>query len=198
MKRILFAATLLAAITLPTASDAQSVPRSGDDQFGPYVGGSIGNFGLGIRSLREGNSSKQQNSAGGKFFGGYRFNENIGVEIGGLSSGDVKRSYIVDGRSIERKGKVRAFYVAATGRLPLGENFALNGRLGVARGELSGVNALPANASIIGKKTGALIGFGGEYRFTRNLSGTVDLDYLPNLSQRTRAAVVSAGVKFAF
>jgi OmpA-OmpF porin, OOP family len=187
-------------IAFSTTGFAQIPQNKAEDGVGLYIGGALGAFGIGNdeNNLKKGSSSTSKNGNGAKLFAGYQISENFGVEIGGMRSNVLKRTFIVDTRNVEQKGKVEATYLAATGRLPLGENFALNARLGVARGKFSGTNVLPASSTIIGAKTGALIGAGGEYRFTPKLSATLDFDYLPDISPRTRALMFSAGVKFFF
>jgi OmpA-OmpF porin, OOP family len=188
------------AIVFSTTASAQVSQRKSQDDSGLYIGGALGAFGIGNdeNNLKKGPSSTSKDGGGGKLFTGYQLTENFGVEIGGMRSNTLKRTFIVDARNVEQKGKVEAIYLAATGRLPLGEHFALNARLGVARGKFSGTNVLPASSTIIGAKTGALIGGGGEYRFTPKISATLDFDYLPDISSRTRALMFSAGVKFLF
>ncbi len=181
------------------AAPSTSQARDVQDILGPYMGGAIGSVGIDARNnLKDGPSSSVKNGYGGKLFAGYQLTENFGAEVGGFRSGTVKRTYVINGANIEQASKVNVFYLAGTARLPLGEKFALNARLGVARGKISGTNVLPVNSTIIGSKTGALVGLGGEYRVTPKIAGTIDIDYLPDVSRNTRGALLSAGVKVNF
>jgi OmpA-OmpF porin, OOP family len=186
--------------TIPQSTpQPTSQTRDAQDILGPYIGGAMGSVGIDARNnLKDDPSSSVKNGYGGKLFAGYQLTENFGAEVGGFRSGTVKRTYVINGANIEQSSKVNVFYLAGTARLPLGERFALNARLGVARGKISGTNVLPVNSTIIGSKTGAIVGFGGEYRFTPKIAGTVDIDYLPDVSRNTRGALLSAGVKVNF
>jgi OmpA-OmpF porin, OOP family len=199
MKKLSIAFALVAA-TVSSSVFAQAQQRDMRTALGPYVGGALGAFGANAKDspFKEVSGNKSKNRTGFKLFSGYQLTENFGVELGALRSSEFKRSYVVNTQSVQQEATATALYLAGTARLPLGEQFALNARLGVARSKVSGTNVLPKNASLIGSKTGVMYGVGAEYRFTPKLAATLDYDYLPKTSTRLRTAMISLGVKVGF
>lgn len=167
---------------------------------GFYAGGSIGAFGAygELKNAVNAPLNQSKDSTGYKLYGGYQLNENFGAELGRLGASSIKRSYVIGGANVSQSGKITSHYIAATGRLPINDRFALNSRLGIASSKFSGTNSLPAGSSILGSKTGVLIGVGAAYRFTPNIAGTVDYDHLPKTSPSLKSGLLSAGVKYSF
>lgn len=67
-------------------------------------------------------------------------------------------------------------YLALKGQLPLGEKWGVSGKLGVARHDLD-ISGLGANSTSI-KNNLAMLSVGASYRFTQQISATLDLvDY---------------------
>jgi OmpA-OmpF porin, OOP family len=194
---------LLAAIcaaALSISATAQVQQRDFRAVEGTYVGGAFGAFGAratGI-DLKAGPSSTSKNGSGGKLFAGFQLTENFGVEVGGLRSSTLKRTFVVNGANVAQKGDINAFYLAGTGRLPIGERFAATTRLGFARSKFSGTNVLPTASAITGSKSGLMFGVGGEYRFTPKIGATLDYDYLPKTSKHLKSGLLSLGVKVSF
>jgi OmpA-OmpF porin, OOP family len=199
MKKLTPALVLLFTAAFNSYATAQSSDRNLTNNLGPYVGGSVAAFGARPTNvLLLENTSAAKNSFGFKLYSGYQFDQNFGAEIGFLRSGNLKRSFVVNGTSVEQNGKASTLYLAATARIPLSEQFSLVGKFGIARGKFSGTNALPASATIVGSKTSAIVGAGAEYKFSSAISSTLDFDYLPKTSQRLKSTAISAGVKVAF
>jgi opacity protein-like surface antigen len=69
----------------------------------------------------------------------------------------------------------------------LGESLAVQGRLGLSSGEVSGTNVLPAGNSLIGTKTSVLFGLGVEVRPTSNVALTLNYDDYGHLSKSVKA-----------
>ena len=131
-----------------------------------------------------------------KVFGGYRFSKNLGVEAGYAALGSFSESVTVGGASVKQDGKARSIFVAATGRLPLGESFALHGRLGLSSGKVSGTNLLLASDNLMGSKTSVLFGVGAEYRPKPNVAITVNYDNYGKLSNNVKASALVVGLHF--
>jgi OmpA-OmpF porin, OOP family len=200
MKNTLSLLALLCTATFSATAFAQVPQRDFRAVEGAYVGGAFGAFGAratGI-TLKDGPSNTSKNGSGGKLFAGFQLTENFGVEVGALRSSTLKRTFVVNGANATQKGDVNALYLAGTGRLPLGERFALNTRLGFARSKFSGTNVLPVASTITGNKSGVILGVGGEYRFTPNIAATLDYDYLPKTSKHLKSGMISLGVKATF
>ena len=140
-------------------------------------------------------SADEQGQAA-KVFGGYRFNGNLGVEAGYAALGKFSESVTVGGANVTQDGKARSIFGVATGRLPLGEAFALHGRLGLSAGKVSGTDLLPAGDSVMGSKTSMLIGFGGEYRPKPNVALTLNYDSYGKVSSNVKASALVFGLHF--
>ena len=191
------------ALLLGTASMAASAAGPGQDA-GIYVGGAVGRSSYSLSSSNRvpvpwGGEKSSRSGTAYKLYGGYRFTETFGVEAGYARLGRVSQWSSNGAYSRLQSGTGQVFYAAATARLPLGESFALNGRLGIARGRISGDNnwALPSQR-ISGSSTGLMAGFGAEYRMTQNLSITADYDYFGKLSKQAKGGMVTVGLKANF
>lgn len=172
---------------------AQAAPNDGI--VGPYARVEVGrsNFGLTGRLPTAGADEYGQAV---KVYGGYRFNQNLGFEAGYAALGKLSETVTLGGASVKQDGKARSIFGAATGRLPLGESFALFGRLGVSSGKVSGANLLPEGDTLIGSKTSVLWGLGAEYRPRSNIALTVNGDSYGKLSNKVRASALVFGVHF--
>ena len=189
MKSSLFVLSLLSTLTLA----AQAAPNDG--LTGAYARVEVGrsNFGLSSTLPQAGSDDHGQAVKG---FGGYRFNENFGLEAGYAALGSFSESVTVGGASVKQDGKARSIFGAATGRLPLGESFALHGRLGLSSGKVSGTNLLPASDTLMGSKTSVLFGVGAEYRPKPNVALTVNYDNYGKLSNNVKASALVVGLHF--
>ncbi len=200
MKTTASSLALFCALTASSLVSAQAQQRDFRAVEGVYVGGAFGAFGARASStlLKDGPSNTSKNGSGGKLFAGFQFTENFGVEVGAFRSSTLKRTFIVGSTNVAQRGDVNALYLAGTGRLPIGERFAVNTRLGFARSKFSGTNVLPTASAITGSKSGLVFGVGGEYRFTPKIAATLDYDYLPKTSERLKSGLISVGIKVGF
>ncbi|WP_208509108.1 outer membrane beta-barrel protein [Variovorax paradoxus] len=203
-------ALLLSALLLGAAASMKAgAAEYGKEPTRLYVGGAIGRSSYSLPSSSRvpvpwGGEKNSKSGTAFKVYGGYRFTDTFGVEGGYARLGRVKQwntSYSVFGaNSVLENGTGQVFYAAATARLPLGESFALNGRLGVAHGRVSAGNnhRLFGGESIGGNGTGLMAGFGAEYAVTRNLSITADYDYFGKVSKHAKAGLLTVGVRANF
>ena len=191
MKNSLLTLAVLSTLTLA----AHAAPNDGI--VGPYARVEVGQsrFGLSSASPQVG---KDDSGKAVKVFGGYRFNENYGVEVGYAALGSFSETVNVSGLSVQQNAKARSIFGAATGRLPLNDSFALQARAGVSFGKVSATNVLPADDSVVGSKTSALIGVGLEYRPTANLALTLNYDTYGKVSARVDASSLVFGLHFWF
>lgn len=121
------------------------------------------------------------------------------MEAGYARLGRVSQWTSAYGVSTLQSGSGQAFYAAATARLPLSEFFAVNGRLGIAHGRISGGdNGVPGNRRFSGGANGVMAGFGAEYRVTQNLAITADYDYFGKLSKQAKGGMLTVGLKASF
>jgi OOP family OmpA-OmpF porin len=98
-----------------------------------------------------------------KFIGGYRFNRNLGVEIGYTDLGEATES----GGGITATAEASAMELVAVGFLPLNPNFSIIGKVGMYRGDVD-VSA-PGIGSVSESNTGLTFGVGVQWDFTKNL-----------------------------
>jgi len=189
MKSSLFVLSLLSSFTLA----AQAAPNDG--LTGAYARVEVGRSNFSLSSALPQADSDDHGQAV-KVFGGFRFNENFGVEAGYAALGKFSEHVTVGGVSVKQDGKARSIFGAATGRLPVGESFALHGRLGVTFGKVSGTNVLPASDNLMGSKTSVLFGVGAEYRPKPNVALTVNYDSFGKLSNNVKASALVVGLHF--
>ena len=192
--------TFFTALLLGTGAHAAGPKQD----TGFYAGGAIGrsSFSFSSSSSAPAPWGGEKNSKAGtayKLYGGYRLTEHFGVEAGYARLGRVSQWRSAYGASTLQSGSGQAFYAAATARLPLGDSFAVNGRLGIARGRISGGdNGAPGDRRFSGSANGVMAGFGAEYRVTQNLAITADYDYFGKLSKQAKGGMLTVGVKASF
>ena len=87
---------------------------------------------------------------------------------------------------------------AATGRLPLGDAWALHARLGLSFGQVSGTAVLPTANTLMGNQRSLLSGVGVEYKPRPNLALTVNVDRYGKLSNSVRASSLVLGAHIWF
>jgi OmpA-OmpF porin, OOP family len=125
-----------------------------------------------------------------KLLAGYQFNPTFGVEAGWVHHGssDVKLSGLV------ATLKPESFYAAGTATLPLGNQFALFGKLGLANHRTKFSGSTNTN-------TQAFAGVGLSYAFTQTISGVVEYEDFGEVIDgpiTAKSRVVSAGLRVAF
>jgi OOP family OmpA-OmpF porin len=187
---------------------------------GWYIGGGVGqsqtkldnsDFSTGSPAIAE---SKDEKGTAWKFFGGYQLTQNWGVEGGYAKFGDAKYKYNGGAAgSAEVTYETNSLFIAGTGRLPLGSNFSLLGRIGGTRNEAklslssaSGAVATALNAAGItgsSKKTknAVYLGIGGQYDINRNWGVRLDYDNFGKFGDDTntgRAKVDMISISGAF
>lgn len=66
-----------------------------------------------------------------RVFGGYNFNETIGLEVSYLDLGTFRDSFDVAGETVDVSANADGFSLAAVGTLPLSQRFSLQGKAGL-------------------------------------------------------------------
>lgn len=194
--------TSLAALLLSTVSLGVFAAEPRPDTrlyFGASMGGSSFSLESSGRTASFDRKDGDKKGTAYKLYGGYRLTENFGIEGGYARLGRVSQWTSARGASVLQSASGQAFYGAATARIPLGESFALNGRLGLARGKVSGNDmGLPSARSLSGNATGVMAGFGAEYSVARNVSLTADFDYFGKLSKQVKGGMLTVGLRANF
>ena len=189
MKSSIYLLAILGTFTFA----AQAAPNDGI--VGPYARIEVGRSNFGVANTLPQVESDDHGKAV-KFFGGYRLNENFGIEAGYAALGSFSTTVIVGGASVKQDGRASSIFGAATGRLPLGESFALHARLGLSAGKVSGTNLLPEANKLMGSKTSVLFGLGAEYRPMPNIALTINYDSYGKLTNNVKANALVFGLHF--
>jgi OmpA-OmpF porin, OOP family len=189
--------SLIAAVALATASFGAHAAKA-DDIAGPYIGASLGASYFDTQGVAALPVGSDKGGVAARVYGGYQLSENFGVQVGWTTLRRLEANYVGSVGTIKQTASGRSLYVAGTGRLPLGESFALTGKAGISFGKASGTNTLSAADSLIGSKRSLMVGFGGEYRLNRDIALTVDYERYGKLSNKLSAAALFAGARFSF
>ncbi|MCH7343507.1 porin family protein [Pelomonas sp. CA6] len=154
-KTKLWAATAIAALSLGSGA-----AMAADQGF--YIGGDLAK----ARQSVDGGALKRNSDSYG-VFGGYRFNSNWAVEAAYTDLGKVQGSAI--------EAKTKTYSLDGIARAPLGKDFGLYGRVGVAHYERDFTGAGDASAN------GLKLGVGVDYALTQNLALRTELTRYNNL-----------------
>lgn len=174
------------ALLLPAAFLAISTPAAaqGQSDVGWYIGGSYGMTTYDLGGVPAG-ASIDDSDTGFKIFGGFQFTKNWGAEAGYVDFGKATASGTLSGDA-----GITAFTFAGTGTLPLGANFALLGKLGLAMWDTSG------SASSGDNGTDLYYGVGLRYSFNKNLGLVADYELVD--TENDSVSMISVGVRYKF
>ena len=187
----------LLAVILPATFLAISAPAvAQQSDAGWYIGGSYGMTTFDISGVPAGVSVDDSDS-GFKIFGGFQFTKNWGAEVGYVDFGKAGISGSVLGIPFTSDVGVTAFTFAGTGTLPLSENFALLGKVGLANWDAkvnvsTGIGAGSASES----GTDMFYGIGARYSFNKNLSVQVEFEQFE--TDADSASMTSVGLRYKF
>jgi OmpA-OmpF porin, OOP family len=187
---------IVLALALSAAGGAHAAKA--DDITGPYVGAALGGSAFGTQGLGSPKLGSDEQGRALKIYGGWQLNDYFGVQGGYVRLGKLEDRFNVGGASVAQSVSGRSLYLAGTGRLPLGDSFALTGKAGLSFGKTSGTNALPAADSLVGSKRSLMVGAGAEYRFNRDFALTVDYERYGKLSNKVKADALFVGGRFSF
>lgn len=196
MNRIQLATPLLCMLAISSAWAGNTDTTT--QESGPYVGAALGRTSFSAKNLGLPKTGSDESAQASKVYGGYRFSDRLGVEAGYVRLGNAVETLTVGNNAVSQTVKARSLYVAATSRLPLSSDFALTGKAGVSFGRASGSNVLPVAADMTGSKRSFMWGIGAEYQLTNALALTADFDHFGQVSNKMRANLFSAGVRYRF
>lgn len=183
-KNVLFA--LIAALAAPLAAHAE----------GAYVGGNVGRA---EQKVELGGYSLKDHETAYKVYGGYNFTQNFGIEGGVADLREAEKT----GGSARISSKARSLYVAATGTLPLNDQFALIGKVGAAYSHVKVRGSMPGY-SVGGSDDQAspYASVGAAFALNKNVSFVAEYEYFGKIAKdgdaHIKANLVSAGVRYAF
>jgi len=186
------------AIILPAAVLAISTPAAAQQSdAGWYIGGSYGMTSFDIDTTGITSPSLDDSDSGFKIFGGFQFTKNWGMEFGYVDFGKAGISGSIIGIPFTGNIGVTAFTFAGTGTLPLGENFALLGKVGLANWDAKvSVSALGAGGASSDSGTDMFYGFGLRYSLNKNLG--VQVEYEQFDTDTDSANMTSVGLRYKF
>jgi hypothetical protein len=190
--------SIIALAVAMAAISASAQAAESDNYRGFYVGAGAGISGIELDSPTA--SSTHDNLRGGvlKLFTGYQFNQYLGVEGGFARTGNFKETRTTGGTSVEQSARSRAWYAATTGRLPIGDAFAVTGKVGMARGKVYGDDNVAGADSLYGHAKSVMVGIGGQYRLGEKTDLSLDIEGIDKLSKRTSAGLVTMSVRRRF
>jgi len=166
-------ATKMFATTVLVLSGIVAVSQASAQGF--YIGGSVGQSSFdddnAIPDLIT-SGTVDGKDTGFKFFGGYQFNQNFGLELAWVDLG--KASYSGTFGGIPVSGgtvKTSGLNISAVGTLPLGSGFALFGKAGLFAWEAE-ANDVTGGLPFSGTEDGTDLsyGVGASYDFTKNFA----------------------------
>lgn len=188
----LLAAAVLSLGALLAASQASAQ--------GFYIGGSIGQSdaddGNAIPDLIT-SGTVDGSDTGFKFFGGFQFNQNLGLELAYVDLGEATYSgnflgAPVTGGSVETTG----FNVSAVGTVPVNPSFSLFGKVGFFMWEAK-ARDITAGAPFSGSEDDVDLsfGFGAAYHLNKNFSVRAEWEQFEAVDS---ISLLSIGVAYKF
>jgi len=187
----------LAALSVHAQAHAQA--PAAKEVAGPYIGAALG-AAFGNREIDDSNSSNDEHlGRSAKIYGGYQLTENFGVQAGYVRLHELNQNSGSGATLVKQTVTGHSTYVAGTARLPLGQSFALTGKLGVSFGKVT--DASPSTAAtnlLLGSKTSLLVGTGTEYVLNHNVSFSAELESYGKISNQVKGNSLTVGTRFTF
>ena len=195
----------LAALSVHAQAQAQAQAQvqaqasTAQEVTGPYVGAAFG-AAFGNREIDDSNSSNDEHiGRSSKIYGGYQITENFGVQAGYVRLHDINQSVGSGATLVRQTATGHSAYVAGTARLPLGQSFALTGKVGISVGKVTDTSPSTASTSkLLGSMTSLLIGTGAEYVLNQNVSFSVELESYGKISNQVKGNALAVGTRFTF
>ncbi len=202
MSRITATAIAIAALAATTGAQAQAVGANNSTSafaltgvpkiyFDVSAGQTDYRLGSGTGLFGSNNNSTAYGLAAGSYF-----TNNLGVEVGYTDFGRISRG----------GGETRAdgFTLKLVGKLPLGSQFNLLGKVGTTYGRTE-VTSAARSGITAGSDNGfgVNLGIGAEFMFTPNWSGVLqydahDLRFTSVAGDRDRIGVATIGVRYTY
>jgi OmpA-OmpF porin, OOP family len=187
----------LAALSISDPVHAQA--STAKTVSGPYIGAALG-AAFGNREIDDSNSSNDEGlGRSAKIYAGYQWTEHFGVQAGHVRLRDLNQNTGAGATFVKQTVSGHSSYVAGTARWPLGDSFALTGKLGVSFGKVASASPATAAANaLVGSKTSLLVGTGAEYVLNHKLSFLVELESHGKISEQVKGNTLTLGTRFTF
>lgn len=197
MKKTLIALIATAATLSGTAAFAQDAAGTG------YIGAGVVGSRYDFDSVGAGAVSGDNHSgtkAAGKIYGGYNIDQTWAVEAGYTDFGKRSYNYTVGGAAGGLNTDAHSYYVAGKGTWPVAKDFAVFGKLGVARNHNEVTTSGIASVSGSDNKTALYASVGGEYAINKNVKVSLEYEnYGKNdIDTGRKAGAITAGLRYNF
>jgi len=212
----------IAAASVASSGIAHAQSASTDNRW--YLGGGLGHVNASPNSSdyadqRPGaqTTTGRDNSTAWKAFGGYQFNSIWGAELGYAHLGQFQNSYSLPAQSSSGTGtdKLSVWSLAGTATWPINQQFALRGKLGLARLRSDYTFSGTGSGYVAGDngsatKTNLMVGLGAQYNINRNVALRFDYENFgkvgaptnnlgtPGATGQAKPSMVSASVQYLF
>ena len=122
------------------------------------------------------------NTVGYKLYGGYRFNDFLGLEAAYVDLGTLRLDALYRGAPVSNRFDLRGATLQGVVHLPIGRAFSLFGKAGAIYWDLTN-EASGAGVAGTTKDNGfdVALGVGGQYFLTRHFALRAEYEYFPNL-----------------
>ena len=200
MKRFTTTTALCAALAaFSVHAQVHAQASTAKEVTGPYIGAAFG-ASFGNREIDDSDSSNDEGlGRSAKIFGGYQLTENFGAQVGYVRMRDLNQNTGAGATLVNQTATGHSTYVAGTARLPLGESFALTGKVGVSFGRVTDTRpSTAATSSLMGSKTSLLVGTGAEYVLSDKVSFAIELESYGKISRQVKGNTLTVGTRFTF
>jgi opacity protein-like surface antigen len=184
MKKLLI--TLLASLSALGAARAQTIENGSGQAY------------VGIGAARSSIVYEGGHKTGAKLFGGYDFNQNLGIEAGYTRFGSVGATYEFATEQYRTSTRGNNSYVAGKYTVPINERFSAYGKLGLSH-TVRNYQAIGYRDGYRESENGVYAGLGAKYKLNQNVS--LNVEYEKNGSHKTfgpSANQWSLGISYGF
>jgi OOP family OmpA-OmpF porin len=198
MKKILFALVASAAALSGSAAYAQS--NTQDAAGTGYIGlGAVASR-YDFDTLGASTDNHSGTKAAGKIFGGYNIDSTWAVEAGYTDFGKRSYNYTANGSAGGLQTDAHSYYLAGKGTWPVARDFAVFGKLGVARNHNEVTTSGIASVSGSDNKTALYASLGAEYAVNKNVKVSLEYEnYGKNdIDTGRKDGAITAGLRYNF
>lgn len=167
-----------------------------------HAEGSYVSVGAGRSEYRA--DGEKENKTALSFAYGQSLGDRWGYEIGYVNFGSLSDSATVDDTTVSGKLRAQSLYFAAVGTLPLSEDFAVFGKVGIAANYVKATGSYSdASISVSGTesetKVGPMFGLGLSYHLTKAVAASVEYRYFHEVVDLgLKASALTAGIAYKF
>jgi len=199
MKKILFALVASAAALGGSAAYAQTNTQDAAGTGYIGLGAAASRYDMGQPGTSS-TDNRTGSKAAGKIYGGYNIDSTWAVEAGYTDFGKRSYNYTQGGAAGGVNTDAHSYYVAGKGTWPVAKDFAVFGKLGVARNHNEVTTTGIASVSGSDNKTALYASVGGEYAINKNVK--VSLEYenygKSDIDLGRKAGAITAGLRYNF